>query len=263
MNQIKMQEETVQVTNIVKKIKAMSSSITIIHEIQHQSSQSYPSSNQSQRNQPQEHQQQHESGQEPDEVVNSILMSPSSSSSMSQSTFNHKHPSSLSIPLKVVIHDSGTSGDHHPGHPRFSGQSISSRSKWCEEGVNNGTGRVSSTTFWSSSFSPTSYSSPPSPTPSSLPSSLPSETRVSQDFNEWYQGLRIHSVYDLEELDTPEKDKSLKEWVKEQPISVRILDKADRLVLKIAGKNRKLPMCHTFQSIALTVTQIVLSVMLC
>jgi hypothetical protein len=79
-----------------------------------------------------------------------------------------------------------------------------------------------------------SLSSPPSPVSDSLASSLPSSSRVSQDFNEWYQNLRIHSAYDLE-IDSPEKDRSLKEWVKAKPISVMQLDRVDRVVLKIAG----------------------------
>lgn len=70
-------------------------------------------------------------------------------------------------------------------------------------------------------------------TSESIPSST--STRVSQDFNEWYQGLGIHSVYE-EDLDSPEKERCLKEWVKDKPISVRGLDRVDRVVLKIAGQ---------------------------
>ena len=82
--------------------------------------------------------------------------------------------------------------------------------------------------------SSSSISSPPSPTPSSLPSSLPS-TRVSQEFNDWYQRLRIHSVYDFETDTTLKSRSSLKDWVRHQPLAVLHLDPVDRIVLKIAG----------------------------
>lgn len=74
---------------------------------------------------------------------------------------------------------------------------------------------------------------PPSPTPSSLPSSFPS-SHLPSDFNIWYQGLRIHSVNELP-VETPDKERSLKEWIREQPICVLQLDPVDRVVLKIAG----------------------------
>ena len=87
----------------------------------------------------------------------------------------------------------------------------------------------------SSYFSYTSYShsSPPSPSSSSTRLHPPVYQRISHDFNEWYQALRINSS--LIDLETPEKDRSLKEWIREQPISIRGLAKVDRVVLKIAG----------------------------
>lgn len=87
-----------------------------------------------------------------------------------------------------------------------------------------------------------STSSPPSPTPSSLPSSFPS-TRVSQEFNDWYQRLRIHSVYDFNDTSDDKIDgsrSSLKEWIRHQPLAVLQLDKVDRVVLKIAGTSLSL-----------------------
>lgn len=90
---------------------------------------------------------------------------------------------------------------------------------------------------------PSSCSSPPSPTPSSLPSSLPS-TRVSQEFNDWYHRLRIHSVYDFEVDASLKTSSSLKDWVRHQPLAVLHLDPVDRIVLKIAGQKIPLISMH-------------------
>lgn len=87
---------------------------------------------------------------------------------------------------------------------------------------------------WADSRWPSTCSSPPSPTPSSLPSSMPS-TRVSQEFNDWYHRLRIHSVYDFETDSTLKSRSSLTDWVRHQPLTVLHLDPVDRVVLKIAG----------------------------
>lgn len=108
-----------------------------------------------------------------------------------------------------------------------------------------------------------SSSSPPSPTPGS------SSSRVSSDFNEWYQQLRIHSLYDFNRvshgrvtggsidygystrdgrlINHTDNDRaaysvpasvigSLDDWIRIKPITVLQLDPADRAVLKIAGK---------------------------
>lgn len=110
-----------------------------------------------------------------------------------------------------------------------------------------------------------SSSSPPSPTPGS------SSSRVSSDFNEWYQQLRIHSVYDFNRVshgrvtsgsidcgygskdgrlisDTAHHRAaysvpasvigSLDDWIRVKPINVLQLDPVDRAVLKIAGESR-------------------------
>jgi hypothetical protein len=97
--------------------------------------------------------------------------------------------------------------------------------------------QVQSNRNWTDWRRPSSCSSPPSPTPSSLPCSLPS-TRVSQEFNDWYHRLRIHSVYEFESETSPLKSRSsLKDWVRHQPLAVLHLDPVDRVVLKIAGKS--------------------------
>lgn len=87
-------------------------------------------------------------------------------------------------------------------------------------------------------------SSPPSP------SSSRASSKLSHEFNEWYQTLGIHSVYEFEPVasytpsiggvgsigSTYGPKSSLRDWVRHQPLSILQLDAADRAVLKIAGE---------------------------
>lgn len=82
---------------------------------------------------------------------------------------------------------------------------------------------LSSSYRWTSSSS-----SPPSPTPSFPSSSIPS-SKVSQEFNEWYQALGINGQFEMENGDP-------QNWVRNKPLAILQLDVADRKVLKIAGE---------------------------
>lgn len=97
---------------------------------------------------------------------------------------------------------------------------------------------------WTTNTTNTSSSSPPSPVSSRASSKL------SHEFDSWYQSLGIHSLYDFEAaasqaaasaLDSNGAPKmtSLHDWVRQQPLSILALDAADRAVLKIAGEFQK------------------------
>ncbi|RWS29116.1 hypothetical protein B4U80_01433 [Leptotrombidium deliense] len=60
-------------------------------------------------------------------------------------------------------------------------------------------------------------------------------SRLSLEFDGWYQGLGSHSLCDYR-LEAPPL--SFEQWVKMKPLSILQLDPADRAVLRIAGK------CH-------------------
>jgi hypothetical protein len=74
-------------------------------------------------------------------------------------------------------------------------------------------------------FSSTSIASMPC-----TPSSPRPLSRISLEFDNWYQDLAIHSVNDFSEGNS-----TLKEWTRSKPLGVLHLDPADRAVLKIAG----------------------------
>lgn len=102
-------------------------------------------------------------------------------------------------------------------------------------------GDVTSLHQWPSRWT-CSTSSPPSP------SSSRASSKLSHEFNEWYQSLGIHSLcYEFEPISSSElgphhfavasPKTSLKDWVRSQPLAILQLDPADRAVLKIAGKS--------------------------
>ncbi|XP_053205287.1 microtubule-actin cross-linking factor 1-like isoform X2 [Panonychus citri] len=70
-----------------------------------------------------------------------------------------------------------------------------------------------------------SRSHSPSPSPTRPPS------RVSCEFDSWYQELGIHSIDDI-----PERCSSLIEWTKTKPLFMLRLDPVDRAVLRIADE---------------------------
>ena len=176
------------------------------------------------------------------------LTSPYSSYSTSGHTDTaHKywHESNLQRPFTSTCFVNGSSSDKSTGTSGLRSQ--------LSHPFNNATGYMKQY----------SSSSPPSPTPGS------SSSRVSSDFNEWYQQLRIHSLYDFNRVshgrvtggsidcgyasrngrlinDTTDRVAysvpasvigSLDDWIRIKPITVLQLDPADRAVLKIAGKS--------------------------
>lgn len=181
-------------------------------------------------------------------------------------------PASLNSPFPSSFSTTGHPGSHPDdsnwyeggSHRPFTSSSFSNgiiKSKGGHMLHRQYSNPVNSTTGYLRQYS---SSSPPSPTPGS------SSSRVSAEFNEWYQALRIHSLYDFNRVPhgritgasidcgynrgggsgdliggTRERAAfsvpasvigSLDDWIRVKPITVLQLDPADRAVLKIAGK---------------------------